>query len=104
MQVKLCRLRLLLSLAVVSFFCCPFLYADVGLLLGEASGEGMSRWTSAGHSAIYLSRLCPETPVKLRLCNADEAGSVIGTYTSFGEDHEFEWNAVPLSMFLYGVA
>jgi hypothetical protein len=31
------------------------------------------------------------------------AGSVISNYTSLGEDQPFEWNIVPLKMYLYGV-
>lgn len=104
MQVKLCRLRILLLLALVNFFCCSPLQADVGLLLNESPGKGLSQWISPGHSSIYLSRLCPETPVKLRLCAAGESGSVISMYNGLDEDQNFEWNAVPLSLFLYGVA
>jgi hypothetical protein len=36
---------------------------------------------------VCLSRVCAETPVKLRLCRAGEQGSVISNYTSLGEDH-----------------
>jgi hypothetical protein len=93
-------------LSVYSFlcaFCYPLLHADVGLLLSESLNDRVSQWVSSGHSAIYLSRLCPETPVKLRLCAADESGSVISMYNKLDEDQDFEWNAVPLPLFLYGV-
>lgn len=79
-------------------------HADVGLLLGESTGRGMSRWTSAGHSAVYLSRVCPDGPVRLRLCEPNEQGSVLTNYINFSEDKPYEWNIVPLSIFLYGVA
>ncbi len=72
-------------------------------MLSETPAEGFSQWISSGHSAIYLSRLCPETPVKLRLCAAGESGSVLSMYKGLNEDQDFEWNAVPLSLFLYGV-
>jgi hypothetical protein len=78
-------------------------HADAGLMLGESTGQGMSRWTSAGHSAVYLSRVCPDGPVRLRLCSSGEQGSVISNYINFGEDKPYEWNIVPLSVFLYGV-
>ncbi|HEX4542396.1 MAG TPA: hypothetical protein VH114_04445 [Candidatus Acidoferrum sp.] len=52
---------------------------------------------------MYLSRVCPETPVKLRLCRESEQGSIISNYTSLGEDQPFEWNIVPISVYLYGV-
>ena len=41
--------------------------------------------------------------MKLRLCRPGEQGSVISNYTTLGEDQPFEWNIVPLSVFLYGV-
>ncbi len=95
-------LRTVVLLPLVCFCCSP-LHADVGLLLSESLNDGVSQWVSSGHSAIYLSRLCPETPVKLRLCAAGESGSVISMYNGLDEDQDFEWNAVPLSLFLYGV-
>lgn len=107
MHVNLRRLTGPLRILAVSIFLCcisgPPLHADVGLLLSETPSEGLSQWISSGHSAIYLSRLCPETPVKLRLCAAGESGSVISMYKGLNEDQDFEWNAVPLSLFLYGV-
>src|SRR5262245_9995416 len=93
--VRICCLSLFLT--------CPQLRADVGLLLGEPTGEGSSRWTSAGHSAVYFSRICPASPVKLRLCEPGENGSVLSNYATFGEVQAYEWNVVPLNVFLYGV-
>lgn len=89
-------------LASLLFLSC-LAHADIGLMLGESTGQGMSRLTSAGHSAIYLSRVCPDTPVHLRLCEPDEQGSVLSNYINFGEDKPYEWNVIPLSVFLYGV-
>ena len=58
--------------------------ADIGLLLNAKPNEhmeiGFAEITGEGHSAVYLSRVCPETPVKLRLCRPDESGSVIQNY------------------------
>jgi len=76
---------------------------DVGVVLNESMDTSIDRITGSGHTAVYLSRVCPETPVRLRLCRADEQGSVISTYITLGEDQPFEWNAVPLSVYLYGV-
>jgi hypothetical protein len=95
-------MKLLKSLALVVLLGC-FAHADIGLMLGESTGQGMSRWTSAGHSAVYLSRVCPDGPVHLRLCAAGEQGSVLSNYINFNEDKPYEWNVVPLSVFLYGV-
>jgi hypothetical protein len=94
--------RLFKSLGLAIFFSC-LAHADVGLLLGESTGQGMSRWTSAGHSAVYLSRICPDGPVRMRLCRPGEQGSVLNNYIDFSEDKPYEWNIVPLSVYLYGV-
>jgi hypothetical protein len=77
--------------------------ADVGVVLNESLDTSVARITGSGHSAVYLSRICPETPVKLRLCRPGEEGSVLSNYTTLGEDRPYEWNAVPLSLYLYGV-
>jgi hypothetical protein len=77
--------------------------ADVGVLLNESLDTGFARLSGSGHSAVYFSRICPESPVKLRLCRSDEQGSVMSNYTTLGEDQPFEWNIVPLSLYLFGV-
>jgi hypothetical protein len=77
--------------------------ADVGVVLNESLDTSIARITGSGHSAVYLSRICPETPVKLRLCRPGEEGSVVTNYTTMGEDQPYEWNAVLLSIYLYGV-
>ena len=77
--------------------------ADVGVLLNESLDTSVARITGSGHSAVYFSRICPETPVKLRLCGPGEQGSVMSNYTTLGEDQPYEWNVVPLNIYLYGV-
>jgi hypothetical protein len=91
-----------LAMLIGSLVCAPA-RADVGVVLNESLDTSVARITGSGHSAVYLSRICPETPVKLRLCRPGEEGSVISNYTTLGEDRPYEWNAVPLSIFLYGV-
>ena len=105
MHTHTLRLHRLLRLTafLVVFFAGSSLHADVGLLLNETFGGGVNGWTSAGHSAIYFSRLCAESPLKLRLCRAGEPGSVVSNYEKLGESRNYEWNAVPLDVFLYGV-
>jgi hypothetical protein len=95
----------LVAVLVLLFICLPSspAYADVGVLLNESLDTSVARITGSGHSAVYFSRICAETPVKLRLCRADEQGSVMSNYTTLGEDQPFEWNIVPLSVYLYGV-
>jgi len=75
----------------------------VGVVLNESLNSSVDRITGTGHSAVYFSRICPDSPVKLRLCRPDEQGSVMSNYINIGEDQPFEWNVVPLSMYLYGV-
>jgi hypothetical protein len=76
--------------------------ADIGILLSDPTGDGSSRFTEAGHASVYLSNVCPVSPIKLRLCKPGEQGSVISNYARLGEDKSYEWNVIPLSIFLYG--
>jgi len=77
--------------------------AYVGVILNESLDESMDRITGTGHMAVYFSRICADTPTKLRLCAPGESGSVMSTYINIGEDHSFEWNIVPFNVYLYGV-
>src|SRR6202453_4593526 len=82
----------------------PSAYADAGVVLNESLDTSVARITGSGHSAVYLSRICPDdSPVKMRLCKPGEQGSVLSNYTTLGEDQPYEWNIVPLSVYLYGV-
>jgi hypothetical protein len=82
----------------------PRASADAGVVLNESLDTSVARITGSGHSAIYLSRICPDnSPVKMRLCRPGEQGSVLSNYTTLGEDQPYEWNIVPLSIYLYGV-
>jgi hypothetical protein len=78
-------------------------YGDVGVVLNESLDTSVARITGSGHTAVYFSRICPESPVKLRLCHPGEQGSVISNYINLGEDQPFEWNIAPLNVYLYGV-
>jgi hypothetical protein len=78
-------------------------FADVGVVLNESLDTSVARITGSGHTAVYFSRICPESPVKLRLCQPGEQGSVMSNYISLGEDQSFEWNIVPLNVYVYGV-
>jgi len=81
----------------------PRASADVGVVLNESLDEDFDRISSTGHSAIYFSRICAESPVKLRLCRPGELGSIMSNYVNIGEDRAYEWNIVPLNIYLYGV-
>ncbi|HKW63305.1 MAG TPA: hypothetical protein VJN89_12220 [Candidatus Acidoferrum sp.] len=88
---------------VLAGLTCPRARADVGIVLNESLGVSMDRISGTGHSAVYFSRICPESPVKLRLCRPDENGSVMSNYINIGEPQDFEWNIVPLNIYLYGL-
>ena len=78
-------------------------HADVGVVLNESLDSSVDRITGTGHSAVYFSRICPDLPVKLRLCRPDEQGSVMSNYINIGEDQPFEWNVVSLNMNDFGM-
>ena len=39
----------------------PAASGDVGVVLNESLDEDMDRISSTGHSAVYFSRICPES-------------------------------------------
>jgi hypothetical protein len=89
----------------ILFLClvCSRAYGDVGVVLNESLDTSVEWVTGSGHTSVYFSRICPESPVKLRLCNPGEEGSVMSNYINLGEDRPYEWNIVPLSVYVYGV-
>lgn len=77
----------------------PRAKANATILLEEPySYDGALAGT--GHTAVYLSRVCAETPVKLRRCRPGERGAVISRYTPMGA---YDWYAIPLIPYLYAV-
>lgn len=94
--------RILLALAFALAIAPHTAQADVSLLVLEAVGVA-GEFTSSGHTAIYLSNICADDAVNLRLCRAGEKGVVISSYPSFGKDATQEWLAIPVTSFLYGV-
>jgi hypothetical protein len=97
--------RTVLTLIVTLAVCltCAPARADIGVVLNESLDSSVARVTGSGHTAVYFSRICADTPVKLRLCEPGESGSVMSNYTTLGESEPFEWNIVPLSVYVYGV-
>lgn len=73
--------------------------ADVVLLLEEPYGT-FGGMTPTGHAAIYLTRVCAETPVVLRRCRADEQGVVLSRYHKIAG---YDWIAIPPIPYLYAV-
>ena len=76
------RLFSSLSLLALALICLtsPPAYGDVGVVLNESLDTSVARITGSGHSAVYFSRICPDSPVKLRLCHAGEQGSIMSNY------------------------
>lgn len=73
--------------------------ADVALLMEEPFG-GFGAMNPTGHAAVYLTRVCADTPVRLRRCDPGEQGVVISRYHRVGG---YDWIAVPLISYLYAV-
>lgn len=76
--------------------------ADISLLVLEAVGVA-GEYTGSGHTAIYLSNICADGPIRLRMCQAGEKGVIITSYPTFVEGANYQWMAVPLTPYLYGV-
>jgi hypothetical protein len=90
------RLGVLLLLCACSL---PRARAEATLFLEEPySYDGALAGT--GHAAVYLDGVCAETPVKLRLCRADETGVVLSRYHRVAG---YDWIAIPLIPYLYAV-
>jgi hypothetical protein len=77
----------------------PRAHADATLLLEEPYGH-FGAFTATGHAAVYLSRVCAETPVRLRRCIPGETGVVISRYNKVAG---YDWIAIPLIPYLYAV-
>jgi hypothetical protein len=74
-------------------------HASMTLLLEQPYGK-LGVVDPGGHSAIYLDRVCAETPIKLRPCEAGELGIVLSRYDGI---QGLDWVAVPLIPYLYAV-
>jgi hypothetical protein len=72
-------------------------YADVVLLLGESYGR-FGSFSPMGHAAVYLTRVCAESPTVLRRCDPGETGVVVSRYHRVAE---LDWIAIPLIPYLY---
>jgi len=88
-----------LGWVILSALSAGFARADITLLVEEPYGAfgGMN---PTGHSAIYFSRVCAETPTSLRLCRPGELGAVVSRYHRVGG---YDWIAIPVIPYLYAV-
>ena len=73
--------------------------AQAALLMEEPYGF-FGTLNPTGHNAVYFQRICVETPVKLRRCQAGEQGSVLARYQGISG---YDWVAIPLIPYLYSV-
>ena len=74
--------------------------ADTILLLEDpVNFEGW--FTSAGHSVVWMDRLCTDNHIKLRPCRTGEAGVVLSRYGKLGGN--LDWLAMPVGPYLYAV-
>jgi len=74
-------------------------HGNIALLIEEPYGL-FGSVNPTGHSAIYLNRVCAESPTVLRRCGPDEAGVVISRYSGI---RRLDWVAIPLLPYLYSV-
>ena len=73
--------------------------ASATLLIEEPYGK-LGFFTATGHSAVYLSGVCAQTPLILRRCLPGESGIVLSRYDGVGG---YDWIAIPLVPYLYAV-
>ena len=100
MQVLLNLYKSFVFLAVLLLGLDPSrLWGQAALLLEEPySYDGT--FAGTGHTAVYLERVCAETPFRLRRCDPGENGVVLSRYHGIaGRD----WIAIPLIPYLYAV-
>lgn len=85
----------LASMAVGPLGC----HAQAALLMEEPYGF-YGTINPTGHNAVYLEKVCAETPIKLRHCHPGEMGAVISRYEGV---NGYDWIAIPLIPYLYAV-
>src|SRR5258707_813279 len=73
--------------------------ASATLLIEEPYGK-LGFFTATGHSAVYLSGVCAQTPLILRRCAPGESGVVLSRYDGVGG---YDWIAIPLVPYFYAV-
>jgi hypothetical protein len=91
-------LKALVAVAL-AMFACSSSHADATLLLEEPFG-GFGAMNPTGHAAIYLNRVCADTPLRLRPCRDGELGVVLSRYHRVDG---YDWLAMPLLAYLYAV-
>jgi hypothetical protein len=77
----------------------PCLFAQAALLLEQPYGV-FGTLNPTGHAAIYLERVCADSPVHVRECGPGETGVVISRYKGMAG---YDWVVIPLIPYLYAV-
>jgi len=93
------KLGCLLTAICFAVSACAVARADAALLLEEPFGD-FGAMNPTGHSAVYLNRVCADSPTHLRLCRPGEIGVVISRYHRVDG---YDWLAIPLIPYLYAV-
>src|SRR5215467_2784997 len=88
------------SVALILILTAPAILRAQATLLLEEPYSYDGTFAGTGHTAVYLSRVCAETPTELRRCRGGENGVVISRYHHIGGR---DWIAVPLIPYLYAV-
>jgi hypothetical protein len=73
--------------------------ASATLLIEEPYGK-LGFFAATGHSAVYLSGVCAQTPLILRRCAPGESGAVLSRYDGVGG---YDWVAIPPVPYFYAV-
>jgi len=89
----------LITLLLASLAFASTARGDVALLIEEPYGF-FGSINPTGHSAIYLNRVCAESPILLRRCRPGETGVVVSRYSRI---RKLDWVAIPLLPYLYAV-
>lgn len=74
-------------------------HGNIALLLEEPYGT-LGSFSPTGHAAVYLTRVCADSPTRLRRCRPGEDGVVISRYHRVAG---YDWLAIPLIPYLYAV-
>ena len=77
----------------------PSLFAQAALLMEQPYGV-FGTLNPTGHAAVFLERVCADSPVHVRLCSPGETGIVISRYKGLAG---YDWIAIPLIPYLYAV-
>lgn len=91
--------KIALALVVLAALCSIRGHGQAALLMEEPYGV-FGTLNPTGHNAIYFERICADTPVHLRRCQAGEMGAVIARYQGIDG---YDWVAIPLVPYLYSV-